>query len=550
MAPAPTPRAARQATASPSASPSVLSPSSVPPLPSTRPSATSSTRLWSGPPPESAFRILIATDNHLGYLEKDPIRGEDSFRAFEEVLQIAAARDVDFVLLGGDLFHENKPSRRCLVTTLRLLRHYCLGDRPVPFTILSDQAAHFGPATPRANYQDPHLNVGLPVFSIHGNHDDPAGDGNLCSLDLLAAAGLVNYFGKQTAVDHVRLDPILLRKGDCRVALYGLGNIRDERLHKTMLAQHTGASTEAGAGDDDNDNDNNDDAYFNLMVIHQNRVPHGATSYIPEEFLDDRFDLVLWGHEHECCIDPVRNTAKGFHITQPGSSVATSLSPGEAVPKHVGILTIRPGHQFHIEPVPLTTTRPFVIDDIALAQLGLQPHDHEAIQLALSDKVEQMIATAHAEWRDAHPDRRGQPPPKPLIRLRVEYSGGYTTLHPQRFGQAFAETTANPKDVLHFYRRRVYANPYAPHPTAGGGRSGTTAPRAPLAVPDPFLPDRPEDVDVQEIVATFLAAQSLQFFAEAELSEAVRLFVDKDDRSAIADFVGSTLETAQTALQQ
>lgn len=25
------------------------------------------------------------------------------------------------------------------------------------------------------NYEDPHFNVGLPVFSIHGNHDDPAG---------------------------------------------------------------------------------------------------------------------------------------------------------------------------------------------------------------------------------------------------------------------------------------------------------------------------------------------------------------------------------------
>jgi len=25
------------------------------------------------------------------------------------------------------------------------------------------------------NYEDPHYNVGLPVFTIHGNHDDPAG---------------------------------------------------------------------------------------------------------------------------------------------------------------------------------------------------------------------------------------------------------------------------------------------------------------------------------------------------------------------------------------
>lgn len=25
------------------------------------------------------------------------------------------------------------------------------------------------------NYQDPNINVAIPVFSIHGNHDDPSG---------------------------------------------------------------------------------------------------------------------------------------------------------------------------------------------------------------------------------------------------------------------------------------------------------------------------------------------------------------------------------------
>jgi double-strand break repair protein MRE11 len=30
---------------------------------------------------------------------------------------------------------------------------------------------------PAINYEDPHLNVGIPVFSIHGNHDDPQGAG-------------------------------------------------------------------------------------------------------------------------------------------------------------------------------------------------------------------------------------------------------------------------------------------------------------------------------------------------------------------------------------
>lgn len=30
---------------------------------------------------------------------------------------------------------------------------------------------------PAINYEDPNFNVGIPVFSIHGNHDDPQGAG-------------------------------------------------------------------------------------------------------------------------------------------------------------------------------------------------------------------------------------------------------------------------------------------------------------------------------------------------------------------------------------
>jgi double-strand break repair protein MRE11 len=43
---------------------------------------------------DDILRILIATDNHLGYMEKDPIRGNDSFLTFEEILQIGTDNNV------------------------------------------------------------------------------------------------------------------------------------------------------------------------------------------------------------------------------------------------------------------------------------------------------------------------------------------------------------------------------------------------------------------------------------------------------------------------
>lgn len=66
-------------------------------------------------------------------------------------------------------------------------------------------------------------------------------------------------------------------------------------------------------------------------------VAHVASSYVPDTAFDDEADLIVWGHEHDCvnkaqaCSVPGRR----YYITQPGSSIATSLAKGEAIPKYV-----------------------------------------------------------------------------------------------------------------------------------------------------------------------------------------------------------------------
>lgn len=37
----------------------------------------------------NTVKILVATDCHLGYMEKDEVRRHDSFQAFEEICSIA-----------------------------------------------------------------------------------------------------------------------------------------------------------------------------------------------------------------------------------------------------------------------------------------------------------------------------------------------------------------------------------------------------------------------------------------------------------------------------
>ena len=204
------------------------------------------------------------------------------------------------------------------------------------------------------------------MFTVHGNHDDPGGADHLSAVDMLSTARLVNYFGKQPLVGSgagaLSLAPIVLAKGGVRVALYGLGAIRDERVARVFggLAGATtttvpAANDEDGGDADDRDpaagdgdgrdeeeggdgasertaadanrasrkrarRDNNaaayfpdssgiawipapggSDACFNLFVLHQNRVyrGHQAKNAVPESALPDFLDFVVWGHEHE-----------------------------------------------------------------------------------------------------------------------------------------------------------------------------------------------------------------------------------------------------------
>ena len=48
----------------------------------------SSSSLRSNDDPDT-LRIMVSTDNHLGYAERDNVRGMDSFSAFEEVLYLS-----------------------------------------------------------------------------------------------------------------------------------------------------------------------------------------------------------------------------------------------------------------------------------------------------------------------------------------------------------------------------------------------------------------------------------------------------------------------------
>ena len=60
-----------------------------------------------------------------------------------KIFQIAKELQVDLVLLGGDLFHDNKPTRNTLVRAMNIIQEYSFCDDPVRFQILSNEAENF-----------------------------------------------------------------------------------------------------------------------------------------------------------------------------------------------------------------------------------------------------------------------------------------------------------------------------------------------------------------------------------------------------------------------
>ncbi|XP_028656339.1 double-strand break repair protein MRE11 [Erpetoichthys calabaricus] len=480
---------------------------------------------------ENTFKILIATDIHLGYMEKDAVRGNDTFVTFDEILKYARDNEVDFILLGGDLFHDNKPSRRTLHSCIELLRKHCMGDRPIQFEILSDQSVNFSLSKfPWVNYQDENMNISIPVFSVHGNHDDPTGADALCALDILSCAGLINHFGRASSVEKIDISPILMQKGRTQIALYGLGSIPDERLYRMFVNKQV---TMLRPKEDE-------DKWFNLFVIHQNRSKHGATNYIPEQFLDDFLDLVFWGHEHECKIAPERNEQQLFYVTQPGSSIVTSLSPGEAVRKHVGLLRIK-GKKMNLQKIELQTVRKFFIEDLVLADYEdlFHPDNPKVLQKIEAfcfEKVEAMLDLAEQE-------RLGNPqqPDKPLIRLRVDYSGGYEPFNALRFSQKFVDRVANPKDIIHFFRHREQKDKKEDENI--NLHSLVTKP------PSEGMMLRVEDL-VKQYFETAEKNVQLSLLTERGMGKAVQEFVDKEERDAIEELVKFQLEKTQRFLKE
>ncbi len=358
------------------------------------------------------FTFLVTTDNHLGIYEGSALyqdQLDDSFLAFEEVMGIAKDRQVDAILHGGDMFHQSSPSKETFSRVADILSRSVFGPRKVTFDVESDPSDHFD-AVDGLNFQDPNHSVSIPMFAIHGNHDYPNGVDQVSALDIMARGRWLNYMGKVNPVDTIHVKPVLLSKNGVKVALYGLGWLHERKLHELLSTGKVVFHAPPDA-----------DEYTSILMVHQNRRARKVRWFLDITFIPHFIDVIIWGHEHdptcteglpERVVHPVTN--KTILILQLGSTVATSLTEGEAGPKLTALLTVaaRPHPCVKLSVITLHNYRPIVIRQIAIPT-GISD---DAASAMVRDKLQLMGAGTRGA--DVNPAFR-----VPLLRLKVTHDG-------------------------------------------------------------------------------------------------------------------------------
>lgn len=476
-------------------------------------------------------------------------------------MRLARQTQVDCLLLGGDLFDKRRPSQRTMRKTMALLRKYCYGDKAIDMEVLAwPGTTHSRPSETASakddadignsvNFVDPHINVALPVFSIHGNHDEPGADitgHSVAPLDLLSTAGLVNYFGKCGDLTDLHVWPVLLRKGSVAVALYGLGAVRDKLLNKRLregrVKFRKPAELPPGCSQ-----------WFHMLALHQNRAAHrGRNNHVDESYLPNFLNLVLWGHEHECLIEPTaaRAAHSTFHITQPGSSVATSLCRGEAQAKHVGILNVRDG-KFAMDVFALRAVRPMVVRDVVLADHVAKnpalhpshPRRDAALHELLVSETDSALQELAAAIEAAPAAQRPLPAlaALPLIRIRVDHTG-HNVLNYQRFGAQFRDRVANSDSILLFNKAKS-------EQAARTRRAAAAVTDARELVEGARAAGASDAAIMAELLKRELAQENLSLLPIPVMTDAIGKFVEEKAGAVIGDAVTAQLSVGRTALR-
>ena len=124
---------------------------------------------------------------------------------------------------------------------------------------------------------------------------------------------------------------------------------------------------------------------------------------------DFKFDLILWGHEHEAKKKFINKEELNFKIYQPGSTVATSLNKFEQTTKSVGMISFTK-EDFQLETFDLERPRKIFIEEYDLETLLLSLPN---VNVDLEQKIVDFIVKNFGLHQETPPEK------KPLVRIKI-----------------------------------------------------------------------------------------------------------------------------------
>jgi DNA repair exonuclease SbcCD nuclease subunit len=268
-----------------------------------------------------AITFLHAADIHLGYQQYgSEDRFDDFSKVFLHIVDQAVQRNVDFVLLAGDLFEKRKVdpmAMRVAIQGLQTLR-----------------------------------DADIPVLAVEGNHERSYYRDQYTWIDFLDAMGYFQLLDPKFEDGRAVLEPC----GEARGAYVDLqGGIRvyGLRYYGASTGKVFGMFADALAEVDD------DDADFSILMAHagvEGQLPHysGTLTYNAMAPLRDHVDYLALGHIHKpyeldgwiynpgspetCGMDEVAWPERGYYMVE--------VTPGTE-PNHRVELIVPPRRPFH-----------------------------------------------------------------------------------------------------------------------------------------------------------------------------------------------------------
>lgn len=273
------------------------------------------------------MKIAVISDMHLGY-KSGTEREEDAFKQAEEAMDKALEKNIDLILLPGDIFDEKVPSPETMSRAIKILK------KPLTRTKREVEIKELNKGKEQLSKSS------VPIIAIHGTHERRS-KGYVNPIQMLEDMGYLI---------HLHCNRTIVKVNGEEIAIHGMSGVPEEYT-KQVLEKFNPRPVEN---------------MLNIFMFHQSLEEYiydPENTFLKVNDLPEGFDLYIDGHIHQ---QDLINEDKT--VLFPGSTVITQMRKIEAE-KEKGFSIINTNGEekdLDIDFVPIKRQRPFKYLEIEL----------------------------------------------------------------------------------------------------------------------------------------------------------------------------------------